>query len=86
MKYIEMASDGFTVKKIFSEFDPTFPNIPITSRFSKDFLDTCMVVEEDLEVEEGYVYNKETNTFSKPIEEEEENSDGEVSGFDNTLL
>ena len=86
MKYIEIASDGITVKRIFPEFDSTFPNIPITSRFSKGFLDTCVVVEEDLEVEEGYVYNKETNTFSKPVEEEEENSNGEVSGLDNTLL
>ena len=86
MKYIEIASDGVTVKRILPEFDSTFPNIPITSRFSKGFLDTCMAVEEEMEVEEGYVYNKETNTFSKPIEEEEENKDGEIGGFDNTLL
>lgn len=87
MKYVEISDDATHVKNVFSEFDSTFPNIPITERFSKDFLDSCIIVSDDIEVETGYIYNKGTNTFSKPIENEEGVVEDEKDGgFDNTIL
>lgn len=87
MKYIEISDDTTHVKNILPEFDSTFPNIPITERFSKDFLESCINVPDNIEVETGYIYNKETNTFSKPIENEEGVVEDEKNGgLDNTIL
>lgn len=62
--------DGNTVGAIVNEVDPSFPDIPITERYSEEFLEECIqVAEEDFEalgIRTGMVYDFETGEFSEP--------------------
>jgi len=55
------------VIEIISEINPDFPDVPITERYSKEFLSQCVKVSDDTEVEQGWIYEPETKTFSEPI-------------------
>ena len=58
------------VWEILDEFSPDFPNIPIQNRYSKEFLNQCLIIDEEefnsLNITLNMIYNKETNTFSYP--------------------
>jgi hypothetical protein len=67
------------VREFIDEFNPAFPNIPIEDRYSPEFLDSCLIMEES-EFEQRHIvlgtyYDKETDSFYIPeievIEEEE---------------
>ena len=64
MKYIYINEK--IVCEIVPEFDPIFPNVPITDRYSNAFLDHCVAVEESVSVESGWLYDAEKKTFSRP--------------------
>jgi hypothetical protein len=65
MKYVYIEYDR--VINIIPEWDSTFPDIPITERYSAEFLSRCIVVDESVEVESGYLYNHETGVFTQPV-------------------
>lgn len=59
-----------TVITIEPEFIDIFPNVPIQERYSKEFLDNCVAVDEDVEVQTGMIY--EDGIFKFPPEPEPE--------------
>ena len=78
-KYIYLNNLG-EVREFIDEFNSIFPNIPIQDRYSKEFLEQCLVMSED-EIKNrgvflGMYYNKEEDSFYFPeslvIEEEEQ--------------
>lgn len=77
MNYARIDNEGI-VREIIPEFDPTFPDIPITERFHKSIVDTLVEIPADLEVKEQWTYNEETG-FVAPVVpvyvEPEESSD-----------
>lgn len=56
------------ITEIIPEFDAIFPDIPIEERYSREFLDDCIEVNEDVEVEVGDVYSDGSFTKQPPIE------------------
>ena len=42
--------------QIITDDDPAFPMIPITERYSPVFLASCVHVDDDTEVQEGWEY------------------------------
>ena len=63
MKYLYMS--GNSVNQIHCDDDPQFP---ITKKFPESYLASCMQVEEDVEVQVGYIY--ENGVFLKPEPED----------------
>ena len=68
MKYIYLVDN--IVHEIIPEENPSFPGIPITDRYTADFLNQCVVVEDDIEVEQNDLYVD--GSFVKPITPEPE--------------
>ena len=66
-------SDG-TLNEIVPEVNPALPGFPIEKRYTKKFLDACIVLpEEEVETQgivAGMLYDPETQTFSVPPEPE----------------
>ena len=54
------------VQECIPEFNEVFPGIPIEKRYSQDLLKKCVQWNE--EVPQGWLYDKETNTFNAPPE------------------
>lgn len=63
-KYILLSNN--VVLEILPEFVEDFPEIPIESRYPASLLSKCVVVDEAIEVQQNWVYDSETNTFSEP--------------------
>lgn len=63
MNYIYLVNN--IVYEIIPEEHPDFPGIPITERYSEDFLNKCIAVEEDVEVKQGWQYVE--GSFVEPI-------------------
>lgn len=63
MNYIYLVNN--IVHEIIPEEHPDFPGIPITERYAADFLNKCIVVEEDVEVKQGWQYVE--GSFIEPI-------------------
>lgn len=61
-----------------AEYDPTFPEVPITDRYSASFLAHCVVrTSEQIQsqqIELGMVYDADTDTFAEPVLPEPEPS------------
>ena len=64
MKYVRLNNN--VVVEIIPEFDPTFPNVPITERYPAEFVKKLVAVDDSVEVRVGMVYNAETGEFSEP--------------------
>ena len=64
MKYILLEEN--TVKEIIPGEDPVFPGIPIDQRFPADFVDQLIPTDDETEVDQHWVYDEETGTFSPP--------------------
>lgn len=58
--------DNNAVKEIIPDIDPTFPGIPIESRYPAKFVAQLLHVDDDTEVQQNWVYDPETGTFSEP--------------------
>lgn len=71
-KYLYIGTDNILCE-IIPDFDPVFPDVPITERYAPDFLALCVVRTEEEIAEQGIhagmLYVKETDTFSEKPEE-----------------
>jgi len=63
MKYYIYLHGNVAAESI-PEFDPAFPNVPITARFAADFLAAC--VKSDGPIQSGWIYESATGGFSEP--------------------
>lgn len=63
-KFIVLASDG-TVGYTFPEIDPV-RHISANELYAPDFLETCLIVDDDVEFPAGYLYDNNTGTFTPP--------------------
>lgn len=52
------------VDAIIPEFDSSFPNVPFNKRYSSDFVERCILVDNTIKV--GSTYDKESGTFKNP--------------------
>lgn len=68
MKYIYLIDNK--VHEIIPENDPALPGIPITDRYSADFLAHCVTTDDDTTIEQGWQYID--GKFVKPITPEPE--------------
>lgn len=68
-RYVYLSDENVVINIIF-EFDDRFPNVPIHKRYSEEFLKKCVVVDdEEIEIQQHYIYNAETNSFEAKKEE-----------------
>lgn len=58
--------DENKVKEIIPDINPVFHGIPIEERYTADFVASLLHVGDDTEVQQNWVYNPETGTFSEP--------------------
>lgn len=80
MKYVRVL-DGKAVE-VIPEYDPTFPGIPASKRFSADFLAPLIPVADEVAVDQHWDYDPETGLFSEPVGEvisEEQTPDEEMT-------
>ena len=66
MKYIRLYNN--IVMEIIPAENPAFPGLPIEKRYSAAFLAKLKPVEDTVEVEQGWVYDPETDTYAQPPE------------------
>lgn len=53
--------------ELIPEFVDVFPDVPVEQRYSAEFLATCVQVDDDAEVLEGWYYDITTRTFSGDV-------------------
>jgi len=75
MKYV--FTENNIVRQIIPEIDPAFPGIPITERYTSEFLKQCVAVDEIVKVEINWTYDPKTKAFSPPKSEPEPEQDPE---------
>lgn len=71
--YILLTSEN-TVAEIIPDEDPVFPGVPISDRYTPEFVAKLLHVDDNTEVAQNWRYDPETRTFSappKPVEEVE---------------
>ena len=68
VKYVYL--ENKTVSEIIPEFDQVFPDVSITERYDPDFVDKLLCLDDGVAVEQNWVYDPDTNTFSPPPEPE----------------
>jgi hypothetical protein len=56
------------VKEIIPDIDPAFPEIPIHQRYASDFISSLLHFPDNTEVEQNWIYDSKTKTFSAPEE------------------
>ena len=64
--YILLTTNN-TVAEIIPDENPIFPGVPITERYTPDFIANLLHVPDDTEVKQNWVYNPETGEFTEPI-------------------
>lgn len=62
--------DKNEVKEIIPDADPVFPGIPIEERYTADFVAGLLHISDGIEVNQNWIYDPETQTFSAPPEPE----------------
>ena len=55
------------VIEIIPEFNPIFPNVPVSERYPADIVQKMIAVSDGINVHVGMVYDPETGTFAEPI-------------------
>ena len=65
MKYIRLNASNVVMEIIPGE-DSRFPGIPIEQRYHADFIAALIQTADETEVEQNWVYDPETQTFSEP--------------------
>lgn len=63
------------VNIILDEFNPDFPGVKLEERYAPEIIKNLVEIPTNIEVKEGMDYNKETNTFSEHISNEENESE-----------
>ena len=61
-------NDNNIVDTIIPEFDPIFPGVPISSRYSSDFVEKCIRIT-DINIKNGFIYDRESGEFTAPEDE-----------------
>lgn len=54
------------VRELIPDTDPAFPSVSITERYPPDFMAQLVHVPDDTEVDQRWVYDPATGTFSPP--------------------
>lgn len=70
MKYIMLSTENRVVE-IIPEFNPIFPDVPITERYTKEFVAGLIEVADEVEVDEGWIYDFISGTFTEYVESDE---------------
>lgn len=70
MKYVLLSAENRVVE-IIPEFNPAFPDIPITERYTKEFIAGLIEVADEVELDEGWVYDFGSGTFTEYVEPDE---------------
>ena len=65
MKYIKVNFNG-QIDEIIPEYIDIFPNIPISERYSSEFVRNLIPVDDSIEITNDMVYSYEDNKFYKP--------------------
>lgn len=63
--YIFLDSNN-KVREIIPDFDATFPGIPIEQRFSKEFIDNLIHVDDNTIVKQHWIFDNDSKTFIEP--------------------
>ena len=61
MKYVYI--ENGVAMQVIPEFDGDFPNIPVTERYSAEFLKKCVTADDSDEVEQNFAYDARSETF-----------------------
>lgn len=54
------------VEEIIPEYNPSFPGVPVSERYPKEFVSGLIAVDDDTEVEVGMMFDPATGSFYKP--------------------
>lgn len=84
MKYVRLSTENRVVE-IIPEFNPAFPDVPITERYTKAFLAGLIEVADDVELAEGWVYDFTNGTFTEYVEPEPEPEPEPTPGDDSSV-
>lgn len=63
--------DENRVREIIPDIDPVFPGVPVGDRYPAKFLARLLHFADDTQVEQNWVYDPETETFSEPPQPEQ---------------
>ncbi len=66
--YILLDEKG-TAQELIPDIDPVFPGVPIEERYAPDFVSRLIHVPDDTEVQQRWVYDRESGLFNQPIPE-----------------
>ena len=61
-----LLTEKSTVAEVIPDEDPIFPGIPIEERYAPDFVAKLLHFPDEIEVEQNWLYDAETQTFSAP--------------------
>ena len=64
MYYIHLMDNAVT--EIIPDENSTFPGIPITQRYTSDFISRCITADDVSAIHAGMIYDPTTKTFSEP--------------------
>lgn len=67
MKYVYIDNDRM-VREVIPAFVEEFPDVPVTDRYSKEFLSRCLEVDDSLDVQAGMEYLPLKNVFDQPLQ------------------
>ena len=73
-----LLDDNSTVLEIIPDEDPVFPGVPVSDRYAPDFVARLKRFDDGIEVEQNWVYDPDTGTFSAPAAPEPEPEPGET--------
>lgn len=68
INYVYLKNDR--VMEVIPDYVDVFPGVPITQRYSEEFLSSCVEVPVSVEVHPRDIYDSDTNAFSRPPEPE----------------
>ena len=64
MQYVLLNNN--VVSEVIPEINPKFPDIPISERYTVDFIAKLKPISDEIEVGQNYVYDSESETFIAP--------------------
>lgn len=80
--YVRIDKNNRVVETI-PDIDPVFPDVPISERYSADFVAALIYVDDNANIGYGMVYDREAETFSYPepavLPPESENTEEDIS-------
>lgn len=73
MRYVRMTNSK--VVEIIHDPSPAFPGVPLSRRYSSNFLASLIPVGDDVEVQPGWAYDPETGRYEEPQQEAAEEAE-----------